>query len=99
VQDLAVATLGRSAPALFIDTLTTNVPGPQFPVYLRGRRVHALHPIIPVAGHTAITTGIVSYDGWLDVGVSGDGEHAPDVHVLAEGIRAAAAQYAALAGA
>jgi WS/DGAT/MGAT family acyltransferase len=99
VQDLAVSTVGRYAPALFIDTLTTNVPGPPFPVFLLGRRVRAMYPIIPVAGHTAITTGIFSYDGWLDVGVSGDGEHAGDIDVLAEGIRASAAEYAALAAA
>jgi WS/DGAT/MGAT family acyltransferase len=97
VQDLAVSTVGRYVPALFIDTLTTNVPGPQFPVYLAGRRVRTLSPIIPVAGHTPITTGIVSYDGWLDVGVSGDGAHGADLAVLAAGIGASAAEYAALA--
>ncbi|HEX6888890.1 MAG TPA: wax ester/triacylglycerol synthase family O-acyltransferase, partial [Candidatus Nanopelagicales bacterium] len=74
VQDFTVSTVGRFAPALFIDTLTTNVPGPPFPVYLLGRRVAAMYPMIPVAGHTPITTGIFSYDGMLDVGVTGDGE-------------------------
>jgi WS/DGAT/MGAT family acyltransferase len=97
VQDVAVAAVGRTAPAWFMDTLTTNVPGPQFPVYLCGRRVLAMYPLIPVAGHTCITTGIFSYDGTLNVGVTGDADQAGDVEVLARGISRAAAELAELA--
>lgn len=92
-----VRTAGRTVPAWFLDTLTTNVPGPRVPVYLAGRRVQAMFPIIPVAGHTRITTGIFSYDGSLHIGVTGDGEHAADVDVLAAGIRAGVAELASLA--
>ena len=95
LQDVAVATVGRTVPAWFFDTLTTNVPGPQYPVYLAGRRVRAMFPIIPVAGHTAITTGIFSYDGALDIGVSGDADAAGDVYVLARGIHRAVSELAA----
>ncbi len=98
VQDVAVAAVGRSAPAWFLDTLTTNVPGPQFPVYLCGRRVLAMYPLIPVAGHTCITTGIFSYDGMLNIGVSGDADRAGDVEVLARGISRAATELAERAG-
>jgi WS/DGAT/MGAT family acyltransferase len=99
VQDVAVGALGRSAPAWFMDTLTTNVPGPQFPVYLCGRHVLAMYPLIPVAGHTCITTGIFSYDGTLNIGVSGDADQAGDVDVRARGISRAAAELAESAGA
>jgi diacylglycerol O-acyltransferase len=98
VQDVAVGALGRSAPAWFMDTLTTNVPGPQFPVYLCGRHVLAMYPLIPVAGHTCITTGIFSYDGTLNIGVTGDADQAGDVGVLARGISRAAAELAGRAG-
>ncbi|HYN57914.1 MAG TPA: wax ester/triacylglycerol synthase family O-acyltransferase [Motilibacterales bacterium] len=94
VQDVAIAMVGRTAPAWFLDTLTTNVPGPQFPVYLCGRRVVAMYPVIPVAGHTCITTGIFSYDGTLNVGVTGDADQAGDIDVLARGISRAAAELA-----
>ena len=94
VQDVAVAAVGRSAPAWFLDTLTTNVPGPQFAVYLCGRRVLAMYPLIPVAGHTCITTGIFSYDGMLNIGVTGDADEAGDVEVLARGISRAATELA-----
>ncbi len=99
VQDVAVATAGRTAPAWFFDTLTTNVPGPRFPVYLMGGRVRGMYPVIPVAGHTALTTGIFSYDGTLNIGVTADPAVAADVDVLALGIRDAIAELAALAGA
>jgi hypothetical protein len=97
VQDPAMATLGRVLPAWFMDTLTTNVPGPQFRVHLMGRSVSAMYPIIPVAGHTAITTGIFSYAGTLNVGVTGDGDLAPDVAVLARGVHEAIEELARLA--
>ncbi len=97
VQDLAMGSVGRVLPAWFFDTLTTNVPGPQFPVYLLGRRVRAMYPMIPVAGHTAITTGIFSYDGTLNISVTGDGDLAGDVGILADGIRRAAAELSAAA--
>jgi diacylglycerol O-acyltransferase len=87
LQDAAVGTLGRTVPAWFFDTLTTNVPGPQYPVFVCGRQVLGMFPIIPVAGHTAITTGIFSYDGTLDVSVTGDGASAGDVGILADGMR------------
>jgi WS/DGAT/MGAT family acyltransferase len=98
VQDAAVGAVGRSAPAWFMDTLTTNVPGPQFPVYLCGRHVTAMYPLIPVAGHTCITTGIFSYDGTLNIGVTGDADQAGDVEILARGIGRAAAELAHRAG-
>ncbi len=97
VQDLAVGAVGRTAPAWFMDTLTTNVPGPQFPVYLCGRPVLAMYPLIPVAGHTCITTGIFSYDGTLNIGVTGDADQAGDIDVLAGGISRASAELAELA--
>ena len=98
VQDVTVAAVGRTAPAWFMDTLTTNVPGPQFPVFVCGRRVRAMYPLIPVAGHTCITTGIFSYDGTLNFGVTGDADQAGDVEVLARGIRNASAELAQHAG-
>lgn len=97
VQDPAMATLGRVVPAWFLDTLTTNVPGPPFPVHLLGRPVRAMYPVIPVAGHTAITTGIFSYAGTVNIGVTGDADLAPDVGVLARGIHGAIAELADLA--
>jgi diacylglycerol O-acyltransferase len=75
-------------PEWFADTLVTNVPGAQFPLYMLGRKIQHLHPVIPVDAHLRITVGVVSHDGTLGFGVTGDGVHAADVDVLRAGISA-----------
>jgi diacylglycerol O-acyltransferase len=73
-------------PQRAVNTVTTNVPGPQHPMYLVGRRMLEYFPFVPLAGHVRIGVAIVSYDGGLSFGVTGDHETAPDVGALAEGI-------------
>jgi diacylglycerol O-acyltransferase len=73
-------------PEWFADTLVTNVPGAQFPLYVLGRPIAHLHPVIPVDASMRITVGVVSHDGTLGFGVTGDGVHASDVGVLLDGI-------------
>jgi len=72
-------------PGWFADTLVTNVPGAQFPLYVMGRRLRHLHPLIPVDASVRITVGVVSHDGTLGFGITGDGVHAADVDVLLDG--------------
>jgi hypothetical protein len=71
------------------DTLVTNVPGAPFPLYVLGRRMRRAHPVIPADAHLRIIVGVVSHDGWLCFGVTGDGVHASDVDVLRDGALAA----------
>ena len=78
----AVVTHGRWVPGAMADTLVTNVPGAPFPLYVAGRRMPLAYPLIPVDGHLRVIVGIVSHDGTLCIGISGDAEHAPDVDVL-----------------
>jgi hypothetical protein len=73
-------------PQRAVNTVTTNVPGPQHPMYLVGRRMLEYFPFVPLAGHVRVGVAIVSYDGGLSFGVTGDYETAPDIGVLAEGI-------------
>jgi WS/DGAT/MGAT family acyltransferase len=88
VQEAAV-TLGRWVPGAMADTLVTNVPGAPFPLYLAGRRVPLAYPLIPVDGHLRVIVGVVSHDGWLCVGATGDGVFARDVGVVRDGMVAA----------
>jgi diacylglycerol O-acyltransferase / wax synthase len=69
-----------------INTVTTNIPGPQYPIYLLGRRMLEMFPYIPVAQGVRISIGIMSYDGHVAVGVTGDYDAVPDLDVLCTAI-------------
>jgi diacylglycerol O-acyltransferase len=71
------------------ETVTTNVPGPQVPLYVLGRQMVEAYPFVPVAGKIRVGVAIWSYLGGLHFGVTGDLDSAPDVDVLAKGILAA----------
>jgi diacylglycerol O-acyltransferase / wax synthase len=77
----------RAAPRMGqLDTVTTNVPGPQFPLYLCGRRMLRACPYVPLAAPLRVGVAIFSYDGELVFGVTGDYDCAPDIDVLVQGI-------------
>jgi diacylglycerol O-acyltransferase len=71
-----------------LDTVTTNVPGPQFPLYSCGRRMLRAFPYVPLAAPLRVGVSIFSYDGELTFGLTGDYDCAPDLDVLSEGIGA-----------
>jgi diacylglycerol O-acyltransferase / wax synthase len=84
---LALGTrLALQIPQRMLNTVTTNVPGPQQPLYLAGRRMLEAVPYVPLAGQVRVGVAIFSYDGALKFGVTGDYETAPDIRVLCEGI-------------
>jgi diacylglycerol O-acyltransferase len=69
-----------------INTVTTNVPGPQFPLYACGRQMLEAFPYVPLAAPMRIGIAIFSYNGNLAFGVTGDWETAADIDVLCQGI-------------
>ena len=69
-----------------INTVTTNVPGPQFPLYAGGRRMIEAFPYVPIGNGIRVAAAIFSYCGALNVGVTGDYDSAPDVDVLCRGV-------------
>jgi hypothetical protein len=69
-----------------VNTVTTNVPGPQYPLYLLDRRMLEMFPYIPVAQGVRISVGIVSYDGHLAIAATGDYDAVPDLDVLCAAI-------------
>ena len=70
-------------PQRSINTVTTNVPGPQFPLYCLGHEMLEYHPFVPISHGVRVSTAILSYNGHLFFGITGDYATAPDVHVLA----------------
>jgi WS/DGAT/MGAT family acyltransferase len=82
------ARAGARAPQSLINTVTTNVPGPQHPMYFAGRRMLNAYPFVPLVGQVRIGVAIFSYDGNLNFGVTGDYDTAPDIEILTKGIEA-----------
>ena len=66
--------------------LVTNVPGPQFPLYLLGRRLRELYPQAPLAANQGLSVGALTYDGKIGFGVLADHDLVPDVDVFALGV-------------
>jgi hypothetical protein len=71
-----------------VHTVTTNVPGPQLPLYSCGRLMAKAYPYVPIAAPMRVGVAIFSYNGDVTFGVTGDHDVTPDVGVLAEGITA-----------
>jgi len=80
-----------------VNVVTTNIPGPQYPLYLLGRRMTEMFPYIPVAQGVRISIGIVSYDGQLAIGATGDYDAVPDLDLLCSAIEASLAELVSLA--
>jgi WS/DGAT/MGAT family acyltransferase len=79
--------------------VVTNVPGPQFPLYLLGRELEAIYPMVPLAENTALGIAILSYNGQLNFGLVADYDALADVETLADELRASIDELAAAAGA
>ncbi len=87
----AVAAVGLhllgKAPQRNVNTVTTNIPGPQFPLYAAGRRMLEAYPYVPIGMNIRIGVAMLSYDGDVTFGITGDYDHAADIESMAEGIR------------
>ncbi|MEA2506945.1 MAG: diacylglycerol O-acyltransferase / wax synthase [Actinomycetota bacterium] len=70
----------------------TNVPGPQLPLYLMGRQMQEVYPVLPLSDNTTLGVALLSYNGTLGFGVLGDHDTAPDLGVLAEGVEKSIAE-------
>ncbi len=84
--------VGTRLPQSSVNTVTTNVPGPQQPLYLAGRRMLEAFPFVPLGGHVRVGVAIFSYDGGINFGVTGDFDTAPDIEVLCDGIERGVAE-------
>jgi WS/DGAT/MGAT family acyltransferase len=77
----------------------TNVPGPQFPLYLLGRRMTHLYPVVPLARRQALGVAVMSYDGHIGFGLIADYDAVPELETIAGELRRAIDALAAAAGA
>ncbi|HXS43028.1 MAG TPA: wax ester/triacylglycerol synthase family O-acyltransferase [Solirubrobacteraceae bacterium] len=77
--------------------IVTNVPGPQFPLYVRGRELLDVFPVAFLPNDHALAVAIMSYNGHMNFGLLADYDALPDVDAIAEGIRASLAELVELA--
>ncbi|GAC1492425.1 MAG: wax ester/triacylglycerol synthase family O-acyltransferase [Solirubrobacteraceae bacterium] len=82
----------------FVNLVVTNVPGPQFPLFLDGREMVDLFPMVPLGSNLNLGVAIVSYNGKLNFGLVGDFNALHDLEELADDFQAALAELAAAAG-
>jgi WS/DGAT/MGAT family acyltransferase len=77
----------------------TNVPGPQAPLFLLGRQLQMIYPVVPLADRQALGVAVMSYCGRLGFGLLADHDAVPDVELIATELEAAIDELDALAGA
>jgi diacylglycerol O-acyltransferase / wax synthase len=102
VQNFAPPTILAQASRLNFSTrlfnlIVTNVPGPQFPLYVRGREMLDVFPIAFLPRKHALAIAIMSYNGGMNFGLLGDYDALPDIGRVAEGIEDALAELVILA--
>lgn len=102
LTDFAPPTIVHQAARLqsrqhFFNLVVTNVPGPQFPLYVLGRRMLDIFPMVPLAKNQSVCVGIMSYDGKVDFGLIGDYESMTHLESLAGELEATLAELAATA--
>ncbi len=66
--------------------IVTNVPGPQFPLYVLGRRMERVFPVAFLPQNHALAVAIMSYDGEMNFGLLGDFDALPDIDAIGESI-------------
>jgi diacylglycerol O-acyltransferase len=59
--------------------IVTNVPGPQLPLYMRGRELLEVVPVAFLPENYALTIAAMSYNGKLDFSLLGDYDAMPDI--------------------
>jgi WS/DGAT/MGAT family acyltransferase len=95
-QYAAPTLLGLAARAAhhqrFFNVVSTNVPGPQIPLYCMGARMVEAYPMVPLSRNLGVGIAVLSYCGALHLGLLGDRDTVPDLDVLASGIEDAFAE-------
>lgn len=74
--------MGAAAASGPVNMVVTNVPGPQFPLYLLGAKLRELHPLVPLLDGMGLGVALFSYDGKLHVGLNAEYDLVPDLEAF-----------------
>ena len=75
---LSTSRAGRPAWNLVV----SNVPGPQFPLYMAGAKLVANYPVSVITDGMGLNITVMSYNGQMDFGIVADRDQMPDVQRL-----------------
>ena len=101
-QNFAPPTILAQASRLNFSTrlfnlIVTNVPGPQFPLYVLGREMLEIFPVAFLPENHSLAIAIMSYNGQMNFGLLGDFDSLPDLDQIRSNIAEELATLVALA--
>jgi WS/DGAT/MGAT family acyltransferase len=91
-------TLGARSISGPINTIVTNVPGPQFPLYFHGAKMLAMYPQVPLLENLGLGIALASYNGTVHWGFNADPDIVPDLDAFVAKVRGAYGNVARAAG-
>jgi diacylglycerol O-acyltransferase len=74
----AIGPVASQLPLSLCNIICTNVPGPQSPLYLLGRKMLSWYPYVPIGGEMGVNCAILSYNGTAYFGFTCDVGAVPD---------------------
>jgi diacylglycerol O-acyltransferase len=74
-----VGPIASQLPLSLCNTICTNIPGPQVPLYLMGHKMLSWYPWVPIGGLMGINCAVLTYNGTAYFGFTGDVHAAPDL--------------------
>ncbi|MEL6853412.1 MAG: WS/DGAT domain-containing protein, partial [Bacteroidota bacterium] len=75
----------------------TNVPGPQFPLYLNGHKLLSVMGMAPIIDGMGLIITVFSYNGLLTISPTSDANTMPDIDVFTRYLRESANELEAVA--
>lgn len=94
----SLLSLGSQSSSGPVNSIVTNVPGPQIPLYLQGAKLLSIYPQVPLLAGMGVGFALMSYHGKICWGLNANPDVIPDLDDLVELVRVSLANVAEAAG-
>jgi diacylglycerol O-acyltransferase / wax synthase len=98
VAPASLLSLGAQSVSGPINSIVTNVPGPQVPLYLQGAKLLSLFPQVPLLGEMGLGIALMSYNGKICWGFNANPDVIPDLGAFVSYIQSTIDRVAETAG-
>ncbi|MBW2291445.1 MAG: DUF1298 domain-containing protein, partial [Deltaproteobacteria bacterium] len=82
-----LVSLGAQAAAGTMNSIVTNVPGPQFPLFVLGAELLGMYPQVPLLANVGLGIALISYNGRVCWGFNADLDLVPDLSTFVDMLR------------